>query len=72
MRHSNSFTHEPLWVVTHLQSNQANSGEKLYVSVPKLNKNEVIVPGSLYLLFNIDLDGGHADNFLVQNVSRAL
>ena len=51
---------------------EANPGEKLYVSVPKLNENGVIVPGSLYLPFNIDLNGGHADNVLVQNVSRAL
>jgi len=27
--------------------------ETLYVSVPKLNKNEVIVPGSLALAFNL-------------------
>ena len=32
----------------------------------------VIVPGSLALVFEIDLTGGHADNFLVQNVTRAL
>jgi len=40
--------------------------------VPKLNENEVIVPGSLVLRFDIDLSGGHANNFLVQNVTRAL
>ena len=51
---------------------EANPGETLYVHVPKLNKNEVLVPGSLALCFDIDLSGGHADNFLVQNVSRAL
>ena len=51
---------------------EANPGETLYVHVPKLNKNEVLVPGSLALRFDIDLSGGHADNFLVQNVSRAL
>jgi len=44
----------------------------LYVSVPKLNVNKVLVPGSLALVFNIDLSGGHANNFLVQNVTRAL
>ena len=47
------------------------TGETLYISVPKLNKNEVIVPGSLALVFNLKVSG-HADNFLVQNVSRAL
>jgi len=46
--------------------------DTLYVTVPKLNKNEVLVPGSLALRFDIDLSGGHANNFLVQNVTRAL
>ena len=49
---------------------EASPGATL--SVPKLNVNEVLVPGSLALLFNIDLAGGHANNFLVQNVTRAL
>ena len=40
-----------------------NPGATLYVSVPKLNEHEVIVPGSLALLFDIDLTGGHANNF---------
>ena len=44
----------------------------MYVSVPKLNEDEVIVPGSLALLCNIDLTGGHVNSYLVQNVSRAL
>ena len=51
---------------------EANPGETLYVHVPKLAKNEVIVSGSLALFFNINLTGGHANNYLVQNVSRAL
>ena len=53
---------------------EANPGELLYVSVPKLLDNEVIVPGSLALVFNINLKvtGAHANNHLVQNVSRAL
>ena len=53
---------------------EANPGETLYVSVPKLANNEVIVPGSLALVFNINLKvtGAHANNHLVQNVSRAL
>ena len=50
----------------------AKPGDMLQVHVPKLNKNEVLVPGSLALRFDIDLSGGHANNFLVQNVSRAL
>ena len=51
---------------------EANPGNTLYVSVPKLNQKEVLVPGSLALVFDIDLSGGHANNFLVQNVTRAL
>ena len=50
---------------------EASPGETLYVRVPKLNENEVFVPGSLALRFDIDLSGGHANNFLVQNVTRA-
>ena len=49
----------------------ADPGETLNVYVPKLNQNEVLVPNSLALVFDIDLTGGHANNFLVQNVSRA-
>ena len=51
---------------------KANPGETLRVHVPKLNKNRVLVPNSLALIFDIDLSEGHANNFLVQNVSRAL
>jgi len=51
---------------------EANPGNTLYVYVPKLNENEVLVPGSLALIFDIDLAGGEANNFLVQNVTRAL
>ena len=51
---------------------EANTGETLYVHVLKLNKNEVIVPNFLALIFDIELSGGHANNFLVQSVSRAL
>ena len=42
---------------------EANPQETLYVSVLKLNENEVIVPGSLALRFNIHLSRGHANNF---------
>ena len=50
----------------------AYPGETLQVHVPKLNKNEVLVPGLLALRFDIDLSGGHANHYLVQNVSRGL
>ena len=53
---------------------EANPGETLYVNVPKLAANEVIVAGSLALVFSINLKvtGAHINNYLVQNVSRAL
>jgi len=54
------------------ERSQANPGETLYIHLPKLNGNEVFVPGSLALGFDIDLSSSHANNFLVQNVARAL
>ena len=51
---------------------EARPGETLNVYVPKLNENQVLVPNTMALVFDIDLTGGHANNFLVQNVSRAL
>ena len=48
-----------------LDETEASPGETLYVHVPKLNEGVVIVPGSLALRFDIDLSGGHANNFLV-------
>ena len=55
-----------------LDKTEANPGETLYVPVPKLNEGVVIMPGLLALRFDIDLSGGHTNNFLVQNVTRAL
>ena len=51
---------------------EANPSETLNVRVPKLNEKEALVPDSLVLRFDIDLSGGHENNFLVQNVSCAL
>lgn len=51
---------------------EASPGETLFVYVLKLNEGVVIVPGSLTLRFDIDLSGGHANNFLVQKVARLL
>jgi len=55
-----------------IKRSEANPGDKLYVSVSKLYENKVLVPGSLALRFHIDISGGHANNFLVQNVTWAL
>lgn len=51
---------------------EAIPGDTLYVSVPKLHENEVQVPGSLALHFDLDMDNRHANNFLIQSVMRAL
>ena len=49
----------------------ANPGETLYINIPKLSGNNVIVPGSVRLLFNLIVTG-HANNTLVNNVGRNL
>ena len=49
----------------------ANPGETLYINIPKLSGNNVIVPNSVKLAFNIVV-GGHADNTLVNNLGRNL
>ena len=51
--------------------NKASPGETLYIPVPKLNDEVVLVPGSLALIFDLTVSG-EANNFLVNNVSRAL
>ena len=51
---------------------EASPGETLYVSVPTLNKNEVIVSALLALPFDINMAKGDANNFLVQNVTDTL
>lgn len=51
--------------------NKASPGETLNIPVPKLNDNLVLVPGSLALVFDVAVSG-HANNYLVNNVSRAL
>jgi len=51
----------------------ANPGETLYVHLPKLSQNMVYVPGSIGLIFNLTLaTAGHANNTLVNNISRNL
>jgi len=75
-----TYTEKTLWAMKApravkritLDRGEASTGEMLNVLVPKLHKNEVLVPGSLALRFDIDSSGGHDNNFLVQNVTRAL
>ena len=56
---------------TKFTPSSANPGETLYVNIPKLSGNNVIVPNSTRLSFNIDVSG-HADNTLVNNIGRNL
>jgi len=54
-----------------LNPSSANPGEKLYINIPKLSQNVVLVPGSIKLIFNLT-ETGHTNNKFVNNVSRAL
>ena len=54
-----------------LNPSSANPDETLYINIPKLSENLVIVPGSVYLVFNLDVEG-HEDNTLVNNVGSNL
>ena len=49
----------------------ANPGETLYVNIPKLSGDNVIVPNSVRLAFDVVV-GGHANNTLVNNIGRNL
>ena len=51
--------------------NKASPGETLFIPVPKLSDEVVLVPGSLAVIFDLTVSG-QANNFLVNNVSRAL
>ena len=51
--------------------NRASSAEVLGVSVPKPNNRDVLVPGSFSLIFDSAVSG-HANSYIVNNVSRAL
>ena len=54
-----------------LTPSEASPNETLYVDIPKLADNIVIVPGSVYLTFDLNVTG-HANNTLVNNVGRNL
>ena len=56
--------------ITH-NPNSANPEEILRVQIPKLSENIVIVPGSVCLVFDLFVVG-HANNRLVNNISRNL
>ena len=52
-----------------LNPSSANPGETLYITIPKLKENVVIVPGSVNLLFDLNVVG-HANNTLVNKPFR--
>ena len=54
-----------------LNPSSANPSETLYINIPKLAENMVIVPGSVYLVFDLNI-AGHANNIFVDNVGRNL
>ena len=54
-----------------LNPSSAEPGNTLYINIPKLSENVVIVPGSVKLLFDLKV-GGHVNNTLVNNVGRNL
>ena len=54
-----------------LNPSSANPGETLYINIPKLSENLVIVPGSVYLVFKLTVEG-HENNTLVNNVGSNL
>ena len=56
--------------ITQTPSN-ANPGETLYIEIPKLSENMVIVPGSVFLIFDLTVSG-HENNTVVNNISRSL
>ena len=54
-----------------LNPSSVNPGETYYLNIPKLSENKVVVPGSVYLRFDLNVQG-HANNTLVNNVARNL
>ena len=54
-----------------LTPSETSPNETLYVDIPKLAENIVIVPGSVYLTFDLNVSS-HANNTLITNVSRNL
>ena len=54
-----------------LNPSSANPGETLYLYIPKLSENKVIVPRGVSLRFDLNVQG-HANNTVVNNVARGL
>ena len=54
-----------------LNPSSANPGETLYLYIPKLSENKVIVPKSVSLRFDLNIQG-HENSTVVNNVARNL
>ena len=54
-----------------LTPSNANPGETLYIEIPKLTEDMAIVPGSVFIVFNLTISG-HENNTVVNNISRSL
>ena len=54
-----------------LNPSSPSPGETLYINIPKLSDGMVIVPGSVYLIFDLTVNG-HANRTLVNNLGRNL
>ena len=54
-----------------LNPSSVNPGETYYLNIPTLSENKFFVPGSVYLRFDLNVQG-HVNNTLVNNVARNL
>ena len=54
-----------------LNPSSASSEETLYLGIPKLSENVVIVPGSIKLRFDLNVEG-HANNTVINNLGCSL
>jgi hypothetical protein len=60
---------ERTYHITSHSPSTISAGETLYVRIPKLGKNTLIIPNTLKLSFSISLSG-HKDNYVVNNLGR--
>ena len=59
------------WQRTTFNPSKASPGETLYITVPKLDEDVVLIPGTLALRFDLVVSG-QANNYMVNNVAAAL
>ena len=59
------------WQRTTFNPSKASPGETLYITVPKLDEDVVLIPGTLALRFDLVVSG-QANNYMVNNVTAAL